>query len=70
MRRQVRNRLSVLLAARGWSDADLATRAGLSRAHANRVKNRRVRPTLRDALLISRALDVPVEAIFDLADDR
>ena len=58
------NRLPQLLAARGWSDAELARRASLSRAHLNRIKNRRVRPTLRDALLLERALGVTVEAIF------
>ena len=58
------NRLSQLLAARGWSDAELARRASLSRAHVNRIKNRRVRPTLRDALLLERALGVAVETIF------
>src|SRR5215813_8600985 len=60
------NRLSQLIAARGWSDAELARRASLSRAHVNRIKNRRVRPTLRDALLLERALGVTVEAIFVL----
>jgi len=58
------NRLSQLLAARGWSDAELARRTSLSRAHVNRIKNRRVRPTLRDALLLERALGVAVETIF------
>lgn len=58
------NTLSRALARRAWSDAELAARAGLSRAHLNRLKNRRVRPTLRDALLIARALGVEVEAVF------
>ena len=64
MARLFTNRLSQLLAARGWSDAELARRASLSRAHVNRIKNRRVRPTLRDALLLERALGVTVESIF------
>ncbi|MCK6555723.1 helix-turn-helix domain-containing protein [Candidatus Binatia bacterium] len=53
-----------------WSDADLAGRAGLSRLRVNRIKNRRIRPTVRDALLISRALGVPVGALFRLADSE
>ena len=62
--RIARNALSRILAMRGWTDVDLAMRAGLSRAHVNRVKNRRARPTIETALRISRALDRPVEAIF------
>jgi transcriptional regulator with XRE-family HTH domain len=58
------NRLSRVLAERAWSDAELATRAGLSRAHVNRLKNRRIRPSLRDALLVARALGLEVEALF------
>jgi len=50
----------------GWSDADLAMRAGLSRLRVNRIKNRRLRPTVRDALVISRALGVPVRMVFRL----
>lgn len=59
------NVISRALADRDWTDVELATRIGLSRSHVNRLKNRRVRPTLRDALLIARALDADVEAIFD-----
>ena len=62
--RPLGNRLPQLLVLRGWSDAELARRANLSRAHVNRIKNRRVRPTLRDALLLERALGVAVESIF------
>jgi putative transcriptional regulator len=66
--RPPRNGISRLLALRGWSDADLAQRCSLSRAHVNRVKNRRVRPTVRDALLICGALGVRVEDVFWLDD--
>ena len=68
MRRRVRNTLSRLLANRGWSDGDLARRTGLSRAHINRLKNRHVRPTVRDALLISTALGIPTDAVFELEE--
>jgi transcriptional regulator with XRE-family HTH domain len=59
-----RNTLSGALLRRGWTDARLAERAALSRAHLNRVKNRRARPRLRDALLIGRALELPVATLF------
>ncbi len=61
-----RNWIPRLLTERDWSDGELAQRCGLSRAHLNRVKNRRVRPTLRDALIIATAFGVPVEAVFVL----
>jgi transcriptional regulator with XRE-family HTH domain len=59
-----RNVLSHLLAARGWTDAQLAARARLDRAHVNQVKNGRVLPTVGTALALAAALGVPVAAIF------
>ena len=58
------NRLSPLLAARGWTDAMLARAAGLDRAHVNLIKNGRVLPTVATALAIARALDVPLTLVF------
>lgn len=66
---RLRNRLVRLLGVRGWSDGDLAMRTGLSREHVNRLKNGRTRPTIRDGLLLSRVLEVPVESIFELGDE-
>jgi transcriptional regulator with XRE-family HTH domain len=57
-------RLLTLLAARGWSDVELAARAGLDRAHVNQVKNGRALPTVATALAIARALGVPVAEVF------
>jgi transcriptional regulator with XRE-family HTH domain len=58
------NRLGRLLAARGWTDAHLAARAGLDRAHVNQVKNGRTLPTVGTALAIARALGVSVAVAF------
>jgi transcriptional regulator with XRE-family HTH domain len=60
----IRNALVRLLAERGWTDAELAVRAGLDRAHLNQVKNGRALPTVATALVLARALGVPVAAIF------
>jgi len=68
--RTPRTTLSRALARRDWSDLDLAARTGLSRAHVNRLKNRRVRPTLRDALLIARALGCETEDVFEAVAPR
>lgn len=59
-----RNALVPLLAARGWTDAGLAERAGLDRAHVNQLKNGRALPTVATALALARALGVPVATVF------
>jgi len=60
----MRNTIARLAAARGWTDATLAARAGLDRAHVNQVKNGRALPTVATALAIARALGVPVAEAF------
>jgi transcriptional regulator with XRE-family HTH domain len=59
-----RNTLARLLAARDWTDAQLAARARLDRAHVNQLKNGRALPTIATALAIARALRVPVAVAF------
>ncbi|HZP43302.1 MAG TPA: helix-turn-helix transcriptional regulator [Candidatus Binatia bacterium] len=60
----MRNALSRLLAARGWTDVELARRARLDRAHVNQLKNGRALPTVATALAIARELGVPVAEAF------
>jgi transcriptional regulator with XRE-family HTH domain len=60
----MRNAIARLLAARDWSDARLAARAHLDRAHVNQVKNGRALPTVATALALARALGVPVAVAF------
>jgi len=60
----MRNAVARLAAARGWSDAQLAARAGVDRAHLNQVKNGRALPTVATALAIADALGVAVDAVF------
>jgi len=60
----MRNAVSRLLAAHGWSDRQLATRAGLDRAYVNQVKNGRASPSVATALAIAAALNVPVAVAF------
>jgi transcriptional regulator with XRE-family HTH domain len=59
-----RNALCRLLAVRGWTDGELATRAGIDRAHVNQLKNGRALPTVATALALARALGVPVATAF------
>jgi transcriptional regulator with XRE-family HTH domain len=60
----MRNAISRLLATGGQSDAELARRTGLDRAHVNQLKNGRALPTVATALAIARALGVPVAVAF------
>ncbi len=59
-----RNTLSRLLATRGWTDGELASRVALDRAHVNQLKNGRALPTVATALAIAGALGVALEAVF------
>ncbi len=64
-----KSRVGVLLFERGWTDQDLAERSGLERVRINRIKNGRVQPTVREALLIARAFGCRVGDVFSLPDD-
>jgi transcriptional regulator with XRE-family HTH domain len=59
-----RTGLGPILAERRLSDVELAQAAGLDRAHVNRLKNGRARPSVGTALAIARALGVDVVAAF------
>lgn len=58
------NRLRVLRAEHGWSQADLAERLGVSRQSVNAVETGKYDPSLPLAFKIARAFALPIEAIF------
>ena len=58
------NRLRVLRAERGWSQADLAQQLEVSRQSVNAIATRKYDPSLPLAFAISRLFGMPVEAIF------
>jgi len=60
----VNNRLRVLRAERGWSQADLAERLGVSRQSVNAIETGKYDPSLPLAFKIARLFDQPIEAIF------
>jgi transcriptional regulator with XRE-family HTH domain len=64
-----RNSISRIAYERGLSDGALARRAGMTRSRLNRIKNRRLQPTVKDALLISGALGVALAQAFSLRLD-
>ena len=61
----MKNRLHVLRAERGWSQADLAVRLGVSRQTVNAIENERYDPSLPLAFAIARLFDATIETIFD-----
>lgn len=53
----------------GWTQAHLAERMGVSRKTVNTVENGVFAPSIVVALKFSRALDCPVEELFQLAPE-
>jgi len=60
----VKNRLRVLRAERGWSQADLAERLGVSRQSVNAIETGKYDPSLPLAFKIARLFAQPIETIF------
>ncbi len=61
----MKNRLKVLRAERGWSQAELAERLGIARQSVNAIENGKADPSLPLGLRIARLFGQPVEAIFE-----
>ena len=67
---QMRNKLHVLRAERGWSQAELAERLGVSRQTVNAVETGKYDPSLPLAFKIGRLFELPIEAIFEDSEER
>ncbi len=61
----MKNRLRLLRAERGWSQADLAERLAVSRQTVNAIETEKYDPSLPLALRIGKLFTMPVEHIFD-----
>ena len=61
----MRNRLRVLRAERGWTQADLAGRLQVSRQTVNAVETEKYDPSLPLAFRIARVFETPIEEIFE-----
>jgi putative transcriptional regulator len=66
----VRNRIRELRLERGWSQAKLGEMLDVSRQSVNAIENERYDPSLPLAFAIARVFDLPIEDIFDDADNR
>lgn len=60
----MKNCLRTLRAERGWSQADLAEKLGVSRQSVNAIETGRFDPSLPLAFKLSKLFGLPIEAIF------
>ncbi len=60
----MKNRLRILRAERGWSQADLAERLEVSRQSVNAVETGKFDPSLPLAFKLARLFSTTIEAIF------
>jgi putative transcriptional regulator len=63
------NRLRDVREERGWTQAELAARIGVSRKTVNTIENRVFVPSTLIALKLARALELPVEELFSISSD-
>ena len=68
MTEALESRLKAVRSARGWTQAELAERVGVSRKTINTVENGVFVPSTVLALKLARALDCQVETLFALPD--
>lgn len=61
----MKNRLRVLRAERGWSQAELAQRLDVARQSVNAIETGKFDPSLPLAFRIARLFGQPVETIFE-----
>ena len=59
------NKLRVLRAERGWSQAELGGRLGVSRQAVNAIETGKYDPSLPLAFKLARLFEMPIEQIFN-----
>lgn len=64
----MKNRIRVLRAERGWTQADLATRLDVSRNSVNAIENGKYDPSLPLAFKIAEIFGLTIEQIFQKGD--
>lgn len=67
---RLRNRLPEFRKARGWSQADLAARAGISRAAVSAIEINRLVPSVAAALSLANVFECSVEELFASSPPR
>ena len=69
MAERLLNAIKAAREARGWTQADLADRVGVTRKTINTVENNVFVPSTLIALKIARAFEMSVEDLFSLGGD-
>jgi putative transcriptional regulator len=64
----VKNRLRVLRAEKGWSQAELAKLLNIARQSVNAIENGKADPSLPLGMRIARLFSQPVESVFQDED--
>ena len=65
----MKNRLRELRAAKGWSQADLADKLGVSRQTVNAIETEKYDPSLPLAFKVAKLLKMKIEEIFEADQD-
>ena len=65
----MKNRLRVLRAERGWSQAELAERLDVSRQSVNAIETGKYDPSLPLAFKLARLFEMQIEQIFSDGDE-
>jgi len=60
----MKNRVAVLRAEHGWTQAELAQRIGVSRQSVNAIETGKFDPSLPVAVRLARLFGLPIEQIF------
>jgi putative transcriptional regulator len=60
----MKNRITDLRAERGWTQADLAQRAGVSRQTINAIETGKFDPSLPVAFRLAKIFDLRIEELF------
>lgn len=66
----IRNRVKELRIERGWTQAELAEKVGVSRQSINSIERERYVPSLQLALTFARVFDCPMDQIFTLEEEK
>ena len=65
----MRSRLKVLRAEKGWSQGDLADRAGVSRQTINAIETEKYEPSLSLAFKLAAIFELSIESVFQPGRD-